>query len=147
MAYSCNFSTPWEGYTLGINGTEGRLEVTHHSNPDPTGKTSAAADKGEIVFFPLFGGKEVIEPPVVAGGHGGADFKIQEDLFDKPSKETIELALVAGHSRRRQRGRHRRGSMEIHKDKKARRDQGSHIAHWKLQPLSAPTYAEAKVQS
>jgi hypothetical protein len=96
MAYSCNFSTPWEGYILGINGTKGRIEIVQHSNPDPTGKTDAATEGSEIVFYPLFGGKEVIKIPAESGGHGGADFKIQQDLFGKQSSESKKLALVAG---------------------------------------------------
>ncbi|MFZ4777127.1 MAG: Gfo/Idh/MocA family protein [Terrimicrobiaceae bacterium] len=96
MAYSCNFCTPWEGYVLGINGTKGRVEIVHRSDPDPTGKTNPAADAGLITFYPLFGGKSVIEIPAVAGGHGGADFAIQNDLFGGVSKESEELELVAG---------------------------------------------------
>lgn len=96
MVYSCNFCTPWEGYQLGINGTKGRVEITHHSDPDPTGKTNPASNTGRIVFYPLFGGREVIDIPPVAGGHGGADFSIQDDLFGKESKESRELKLVAG---------------------------------------------------
>ncbi len=96
MSYSCNFSTPWEGYVLGINGTEGRVEISHHSNPDPTGKTAPAEEKSVIDFYPLFGGKQVIEILPVSGGHGGADFTIQNDLFGKPSQESLDLKLVAG---------------------------------------------------
>ena len=32
----------------------------------------------------------------MAGGHGGADFAIQNDLFGRESKESRELGLVAG---------------------------------------------------
>lgn len=96
LSYSCNFCTPWEGYILGINGTKGRIEITHHSNPDPTGKTDPAAKDGLITFYPLFGGKEEIVIPVVSGGHGGADFSIQRDLFDHVADESRELSLVAG---------------------------------------------------
>ena len=96
MAYSCNFCTPWEGYVLGINGTKGRVEITHRSDPDPTGKTNPAADAGLITFYPLFGGKQLIEIPAVAGGHGGADFTIQNDLFSGVSQESQELELLAG---------------------------------------------------
>jgi len=32
----------------------------------------------------------------VAGGHGGADFAIQNDLFNGASPESQELELVAG---------------------------------------------------
>jgi predicted dehydrogenase len=96
LSYSCNFCTPWEGYILGINGTKGRVEIVHHSNPDPTGGTAPAEEQGLITFYPLFGGKEEIVIPPVAGGHGGADFAIQRDLFDQVSDESRELGLVAG---------------------------------------------------
>ena len=94
MAYSCNFCTPWEGFILGINGTKGRVEIVQRSDPDPTGKTNPAAEGGLITFYPLFGGKQLIEIPAVAGGHGGADFKIQDDLFGNELSETRDL--VAG---------------------------------------------------
>jgi len=96
MVYSCNFCTPWEGYVLGINGTKGRIEVTHRSDPDPTGKTNPAAEAGLITFYPLFGGKQLIELPAVPGGHGGADFAIQKDFFSEIAAESHELELVAG---------------------------------------------------
>jgi predicted dehydrogenase len=95
MSYSCNFCTPWEGYILGLNGTKGRLEVVHRSDPDPTGKTNPASDGGLITFYPLFGGKQLIEIPAVAGGHGGADFAIQRDLFVRESAESRQLQLLA----------------------------------------------------
>ena len=96
MSYACNFCTPWEGYNLGINGTAGRIEIAHHAEPDPTGKTNPAEETGQITFYPLLGGKEVIAVPPVAGGHGGADFTIQNDLLAGPSTESQELQLVAG---------------------------------------------------
>lgn len=96
MTYSCNFCTPWEGYILAINGTGGRVELSDHSDPDPTGKTAPASEDKTITFYPLFGGKEVIPVPKVAGGHGGADFTIQKDLLDAPSEESKRLGLVAG---------------------------------------------------
>mgnify|MGYP001569509703 CR=1 FL=1 len=96
LNYSCNFCTPWEGYVLGINGTKGRVEIVHHSNPDATGQTAPIEAKGLITYYPLFGGKELIEVPPVAGGHGGADYTIQRDLFDHISDESLELELVAG---------------------------------------------------
>jgi predicted dehydrogenase len=96
LSYACNFCTPWEGYVLGINGTAGRVEITHRSDPDPTGKTNPASNTGRIVFYPLFGGREDIDIPAVAGGHGGADFAIQNDLLLGPSPNSQELNLVAG---------------------------------------------------
>jgi predicted dehydrogenase len=96
LSYSCNFCTPWEGYILGINGTAGRVEIQQHTDPDPTGKTKPPAHEPFITYYPLFGARQTIEIPPVAGGHGGADFVIQRDLFDKASGESRELKLVAG---------------------------------------------------
>ena len=96
MSYSCNCCTPWSGYILGINGTAGRIEITPHANPDPTGKTAPAAEIDLITFYPLFGGKQLIEVPPVSGGHGGADFVIRDDLILGTSAESKELQLVAG---------------------------------------------------
>ena len=93
MTYSCNFSTPWEGYTLAINGTKGRLEASHHSNPDPTGLTSTPAGNDKVTIMPLFGGREEYEVPVSEGGHGGADPLIRRDLFLAPSQESLGLGL------------------------------------------------------
>lgn len=96
MSYSCNFCTPWSGYILGINGTAGRVEVVQRSNPDPTSQTAQDQNLNAIVHYPLFGKRQVFEVPSVAGGHGGADFVIQRDLFDRVSEESQELKLVAG---------------------------------------------------
>ena len=95
MSYACNFCTPWEGYILGINGSKGRAEIVHRSDPDPTGKTNPASDGGLITFYPLFGGKELINISAVPGGHGGADFAIQNDLFLRESAESKKLQLLA----------------------------------------------------
>lgn len=95
VSYSCNFCTPWEGYILAINGTGGRAEVSDHTDPDPTGKSLAHGTQ-PITYYPLFGGKKLIQVQTVAGGHGGADFKIQEDLLDGPSAESRKLDITAG---------------------------------------------------
>jgi len=81
LSYSCNFSTPWEGFILAINGTEGRLEVSHHSNPDPTGFTVSPPQEDVITILPLFGGREEYPVSHGKGGHGGADQKLQDTLF------------------------------------------------------------------
>lgn len=81
LSYSFNASTPWEGFTLGINGTEGRLELHLHTEPDPTGVTPAPSETARITRLPLFGGREEIIVEIRGGGHGGADPQIQRDLF------------------------------------------------------------------
>jgi predicted dehydrogenase len=95
VTYSCNFSTPWEGFVIGINGTRGRIEVAHHSNPDPTGKLVRATADAKIAFYPLFGGREEITVPALQGGHDGADPFMQRDLFGKQSEDSEKLGLMA----------------------------------------------------
>jgi predicted dehydrogenase len=96
LSYSCNFCTPWSGYILGINGTEGRIEMVQRSNPDPTSQTAQDKTVNTIIYYHLFGDRQIVDVPTVAGGHGGADFVIQRDLFDRVSAESEELRLVAG---------------------------------------------------
>ena len=96
LAYSCNFCTPSEGYTLGINGTAGRIEAEHRTNPDPTGLTASRSRMSRLTVHPLFGSQEEIQIPEVAGGHGGADTLIRQDLFAGVSENSRELELVAG---------------------------------------------------
>lgn len=80
MSYSENFSAPYEGYRLAINGTRGRLEI-NSSNSRGTFETS----RPTIVYYPLFdGARETIEPLSRTGGHGGADPVMLEELFLGP---------------------------------------------------------------
>jgi len=85
MAYSCNFSAAWEGYRLAINGSGGRLEVALTSRTfGPGGMFEAPPAHQEMTFYPLFGGRQTLKVEVhSAGGHGGADPLIQEDMFNE----------------------------------------------------------------
>lgn len=95
LSYSVNFSTPWEGFTLAINGTAGRLEISSHSTPDPAGGTPLPAHADTIRFLPLFGGLEEHVVEKASGGHGGADPIMRRDLFLEPGKDSVRLGLSA----------------------------------------------------
>lgn len=97
LSYSTNYSTPWEGFTLGINGTKGRLEVTHHTDPSMSrpGAPGEPPAKDIIRVMPLFGGLEEYSVPPEAGGHGGGDPMIRRDLFVEPGEETVRLGLAS----------------------------------------------------
>lgn len=80
FAYSVNFSSPYEGLRLALNGTKGRIEWTHYHGlsriPFPIEEESV------VDYFPLFGsGRERINVVQSQGSHGGADPLLQEDLF------------------------------------------------------------------
>lgn len=78
LAYSVNFSLPYEGYRLAINGTKGRLETTEYHAPS---RVPFPVPVQTIDYFPMFGSKEVIHVVQREGGHGGGDPVLLEDIF------------------------------------------------------------------
>lgn len=96
VSYSCNFSTPMEGYVLAINGTKGRLEASRFVNPDPTGHNTEGEKNSVVRVTPLFdGGMTEIPVPKLEGGHGGSDPLIQRDLFLGLSEQSRSSNLQA----------------------------------------------------
>jgi predicted dehydrogenase len=94
MTYSLNASSPWEGYVLGINGTKGRIELTHYTAP---GRCPFPASSDQtITYYPLFGERQIFDVKKVEGGHGGADGAAKMDMFVKETEESKELGIVAG---------------------------------------------------
>ncbi|KMY48581.1 Gfo/Idh/MocA family protein [Peribacillus loiseleuriae] len=81
LSYSINFSAPYEGYRLSINGTKGRLETTEYHEPS---RIPFEYPEQTIDFFPLFGSKETIQLVKSSGGHGGGDPILLEDIFLGP---------------------------------------------------------------
>lgn len=80
MSYSLDASTPYEGYRLAINGTEGRIEskkIGANSArlpfPPPPPQT--------ITYFPIFGAEHTIGVINKGGGHGGGDPVLYREIF------------------------------------------------------------------
>ncbi len=95
VSYTCDFSTPWEGYTLSINGTHGKIEA--HYISDPSRCPFPCAEPIKLYFTPLFGTREEMPlPEYKMGGHGGADEQLLKSLFSGISLEEETLGLVAG---------------------------------------------------
>jgi len=78
LSYSVNFSLPYEGYRLAINGTKGRIETMEFHAPS---RTPFPTPLQTIDYFPLFGSKETIHVVQREGGHGGGDPVLLEDIF------------------------------------------------------------------
>lgn len=91
LAYTIDFSSPWEGYRLGINGTHGRIEAFTGVLPEGP----ELPDTHTITYYPLFGTRQIHDVNETRGGHGGADPLIRHDIFVGPSAESQELGLVA----------------------------------------------------
>ncbi|WP_198042817.1 MULTISPECIES: Gfo/Idh/MocA family oxidoreductase [Actinoalloteichus] len=91
LAYTIDFSSPWEGYRLVVNGTHGQLETTTGRLPggEPLPGSSV------ITHRPLFGPPSTIDVDTVSGGHEGADPLLRHDVFVGPTRESVELGLVA----------------------------------------------------
>ncbi len=96
LSYSVNFSAPWEGFTLGINGTLGRLETSYRVQMTPSPTDSVGNRAQRIRILPLFAEAYEVEIPPALGGHGGADEPLQRDLFAEISPESRALDLLAG---------------------------------------------------
>lgn len=96
LSYSINFSLPYEGYRLAINGTKGRIETQEFHAPS---RVPFPVPEQTIEYFPLFGSKEIIHVVHTPGGHGGGDPILLEDIFLGPDpRRSYEIlaGTVAG---------------------------------------------------
>jgi predicted dehydrogenase len=104
LSYALNAHSPWEGYRVAINGTEGRaeLEVIERA-------AVLTDDQGKVVVDPSalpqdagrHGGQRLTlqrhwEPavdvpiPEGSGGHGGGDALLLKDVFQGPGEDWLE---------------------------------------------------------
>jgi len=91
FSYQLNAFSPWKGYRVGIVGDRGRLEyeetyrppVMENESDDEIQNDPAAMNTRmrKLVYLPLFGKGKEIPIPAAAGGHGGGDPLIQEQMF------------------------------------------------------------------
>lgn len=108
MSYHLTAYSPWEGWRLAFNGTEGRLEAEIHQNSfilGGTSDTSAPTIPGAkpieiheptlIRVRPLWGKPFDVEVPESLGGHGGGDERLLKDIF-APGTEPDPLGHAAG---------------------------------------------------
>ncbi len=82
VSYSLTTYSPYEGYRIAFNGTEGRLEAwIKESQP------WEEAEQDEIRLTKNFGESEIITIPHGDGGHGGGDTRLKDKIFKDPSIE------------------------------------------------------------
>jgi len=110
MSYSLNAHSPWEGYTVAVNGTRGRAELSvverGHVLVDEQGRTvvdpSARPDLvlgdaerpvGErLVVQRHFEGAREVPIPAAEGGHGGGDAQLLRHVFVGGDEDPLGLA-------------------------------------------------------
>ena len=77
VSYSCTTYSPYEGYRIAFNGTEGRLEAwIQESNPPGEKK-----DYDELMLTKNFEKPEFIKVYTPEGGHGGGDKLLKDKIF------------------------------------------------------------------
>ncbi len=103
MTYSLNAFCPWEGYRVVFNGSKGRLEFNvvekpfvEADQPDELiipGMREMTDDKKsmvpEIILQQLWGKPKVVDYEQGAGGHGGGDTLLLQDVFVGDRKDTL----------------------------------------------------------
>ena len=105
LNYSLNAYSPYEGFRVAFTGDRGRVEYQEnhgaHIIPPANG---AATDSGhaapaivpELRVFPHFKESYVVKIDLASGGHGGADPRLQEQIFSaRPPADPFQRA--AGH--------------------------------------------------
>lgn len=109
LNYMLTTYSPWEGWRVAFNGTEGRLEAfldvpyleevqlsqeeLHAAEMDQSGK--AAKDYKPIILHKLWGKQEMIEVGFSRGGHGGGDERLHDQIF-RNNQEQDEYKHMAG---------------------------------------------------
>ncbi|MDR0960863.1 MAG: Gfo/Idh/MocA family oxidoreductase [Propionibacteriaceae bacterium] len=107
LSYSLNAHSPWEGYRVAVNGTEGRAELTvversgvlfaddHVTVLDPSFTADESADPlrptGERLLVQKHFGRaeERAITAVGPGGHGGGDRLLLQDVFAGPGEDPL----------------------------------------------------------
>lgn len=107
MSYSLNAHAPWEGYTVAVNGTAGRAELTvverGHVDPRTAGiDPSAVPEQGDasdprpvserLVVQNHWGTAREVPIHSGAGGHGGGDRRLLDDVFVGPGDDPLRTA-------------------------------------------------------
>jgi predicted dehydrogenase len=106
LSYSLNAHSPWEGYRVAVNGTEGRaeLEVVERAavtsstdkktvvdpSATPVEEDDAVRRNGERLVVQRHW-EAASEVPIVngEGGHGGGDELLLSDLFNGPGEDPL----------------------------------------------------------
>ncbi len=106
LSYSLNAHSPWEGYRVSVNGTEGRaeLEVVERAavtsstdkknvvdpSATPIEEDDAIRRNGERLVVQRHW-ETAYEVPIVngEGGHGGGDELLLSDLFNGPGEDPL----------------------------------------------------------
>lgn len=116
MTYALNAHGPWEGYSVAVNGTEGRAELTvvergavsvdaqgrvvldPSANPDAVPVAESRPAGEHLVVQRHWEGAREVPIPHGEGGHGGGDALLLMDVFRRDLRlEEDPLGRAAGY--------------------------------------------------
>jgi len=116
MTYALNAHCPWEGYSVAVNGTEGRVELTvvergavsvdaegrvvldPSANPDAVPVAASRPEGEHLVVQRHWEGAREVPIPRGEGGHGGGDALLLMDVFRRDLRlEEDPLGRAAGY--------------------------------------------------
>ena len=107
MSYSLNAHCPWEGYVVGVNGSQGRAElrvvergrvlVDEHGRTvvDPSARPDLVLPDGHrpagesLTVQRHFDSAYDVPIEAASGGHGGGDALLLSDVFVGPSEDSL----------------------------------------------------------
>ncbi|PZE22099.1 Gfo/Idh/MocA family protein [Paenibacillus xerothermodurans] len=96
LTYSLYAYAPWEGFRVVFNGSKGRIEmnVVESSYVNSGGEQALeGAVKGKsIIVHPMFDAPYEVQVEERAGGHGGGDPVLLNDLFGTPEPDRFKRA-------------------------------------------------------
>ena len=96
MTYSLNAYMPWEGFNVVFNGSKGRIELTvvekSYINAGGEKGDEGAATGKSLRVCPMFGKPYDVEIVEAAGGHGGGDPVLLNDIFGVPVEDPFNRA-------------------------------------------------------
>ncbi|WP_017472002.1 Gfo/Idh/MocA family protein [Amphibacillus jilinensis] len=98
LTYSLNAYLPWEGFSVALNGSKGRLElmVRERSYINSSGKKQ---EEGQAEFIalrvlPMFDEPYDVPIKMGSGGHGGGDQILLQDLFGEEKVDRFKRAAT-----------------------------------------------------
>ncbi|KND30239.1 Gfo/Idh/MocA family protein [Streptomyces acidiscabies] len=103
LTYHLTAYSPWEGYRIAFNGSEGRLELLVEETTWTPPRASAASTHGveantgrtELLLRRSWERPREIKVASGEGGHGGGDVRMLEDLFGTRAPDPLGRAADA----------------------------------------------------